>query len=149
MGALPIPPQTKGRSEMALCTHLEDYAAQFRLVEAAYRQCVGLVDGLLAEGPGDGRAQQVAGALAAWRAEDAKLRDLLLAMVRDGRVRVPRRLARTGPHQHRGAGVQGTMICATCRRTVPRLRYAEWQFAHNGTATFRGRELSSTRPATV
>lgn len=131
---------------MALCTHLEDYAAQFKVVEAAYRQCIGQVDGLLAEGPADGRAQQVAGSLAAWRAEDAKLRELLLLMVRDGRVRVPRRMAKAGSHHH-GAGTQGAIICATCRRAVPRLRYAEWQFAHNGTATFRGRELSATLPA--
>lgn len=133
---------------MALCTHLEDYAAQYRLVEAAYRQCVTRVDTLLAEGPAGDRAQQVAGALAAWRAEDAKLREMLLAMVRDGRVRVPRRMAKAGPHRH-GAGVQGTIICAACRRAVPRLHYAEWQFAHNGTATYRGRELPAARPAAV
>lgn len=134
---------------MALCTHLEDYAAQFKLVEASYRQCVGLVDGLLAEGPAEGRAQQVSAALAAWRAEDTKLRDLLLAMVKEGRVRVPRRMAKAGPHHHHGAGSQGAIICATCRRAVPRLKYAEWQFAHNGTASYRGRELPNVRPAAV
>lgn len=133
---------------MAVCTHLEDYAAQYRLTEAAYRRCVALTDAMLAEGPDGGRARELAAALAEWRAQDAKLRDLLLGLVKAGRVRVPRRLLGAGPRHH-GDGPQTSMVCATCRRSVPRLKYAEWRFAHNGSATFRGRELPLARPVAV
>lgn len=131
---------------MAVCPHLEDYAAQYRLAEAAYRRCVVLTDAVLAEGPGDGRSRQLAEALGDWRAQDGTLRDLLLALVKAGRVRVPRRLLAAGTRHH-GDGPQTPIVCATCRRTVPRLKYAEWRFAHNGTASFRGRELPVVRPA--
>lgn len=133
---------------MAVCTHLEDYATQFRLVEAAYRQCVSLTDAVVAEGPGDGRAAVLAGALGEWRVKDAKLRDMLLDLVTSGRVRVPRRLVAAGARRH-AVRPQGSIICSTCRRTLPRLTYAEWQFAHNGTVTFRGRELPGGHPAAV
>lgn len=133
---------------MAVCSHLEDYATQYRLVEAAYHQCVTLIDAVLADGPGDGRAGVLAGALVDWRTKDARLRDLLLELVRSGRVRVPRRLVAAGVRRH-AVRPQGSIICATCRRTLPRLRYAEWQFAHNGTVTFRGRELPGGHLAAV
>lgn len=133
---------------MAFCTHLEDYAGQYRLAEAAYRRCVALTDAVLAEGPDGGRSRQLVEALADWHAQDAKLRDLLLALVKAGRVRLPRRLLAAGPRRHAG-GLQASIICADCRRSVPRLKYAEWRFAHNGSATFRGRELPVARPAAV
>lgn len=133
---------------MPPCAHLDDYANQFRLAETAYHHCVQLIDAVMAEGPGDGRARQLTDALAEWRAQDARLRDLLLELVKAGRVRVPRRLLSGNAHRH-GSAPQGTMICATCRRALPRLRYSEWQFAHNGTITFRGRELPVGQPAAV
>lgn len=133
---------------MAVCSHLEDYATQYRLVEDAYRLCVSLIDAVVAEGPGDGRAGTLAGAISDWRAKDARLRDLLLELVKAGRVRVPRRLVAAGGRRH-AVRPQGSIICSTCRRTLPRLTYAEWQFAHNGTVTFRGRELPGGHPAAV
>ncbi|MBK8167508.1 MAG: hypothetical protein IPK64_16310 [bacterium] len=133
---------------MAVCSHLEDYATQFEAVEAAYRQCVARVDAVLADGPGDGRAGALAGALGDWRAQDSRLRELLLELVKAGRVRVPRRLVAAGARRH-AVRPQGSIICSTCRRTLPRLHYAEWKFAHNGTVTFRGRELPGGHPATV
>lgn len=125
---------------MALCVHLEDYTAQYRLTEAAYQQCVRLVDAVLAEGPGSGRARLVTEAVEEWRKQDESLRALLLDLVKAGRVRLPRRMATPGVHRH-APGTQGTIICTTCRRTVPKLKYAEWQFAYNGTITFRGEAL--------
>lgn len=133
---------------MAVCTHLEDYGTQYRLVEAAYRQCVGLIDAVVAEGPGGGRAGALAAAIGDWRAKDAVLRDQLLELVKAGRVRVPRRLVAAGARRH-ATRPQGSIICSTCRRTLPRLKYGEWQFAHNGTVTFRGRELPGGHPAAV
>lgn len=131
---------------MSLCSHLEDYRVQFAATEAAYRQCVQLVESVLAEGPGSGRADLVVRAIGDWRLQDDRLRALLLELVKAGRVRVPRRLIAPGHHRH-GAGSQGSIICAACRRAVPRLKYAEWQFAHNGTVTFRGHEFSPPQPA--
>ena len=52
-------PATEGAGNMPICSHLEDYEAQFKLAEAAYRQCVRLVDAVMAEGPGNGREQLV------------------------------------------------------------------------------------------
>jgi hypothetical protein len=125
---------------MSLCTHLDDYGAQFAATETAYRQCVQLVDAILADGPGNGRAQQVATAIDDWRQHDGRLRALLVDLVKDGRVRVPRRMTAPGHHRHAGE-LQGHIVCATCRRTVPRLKYEEWKFAHNGVVSYRGTEF--------
>ena len=126
---------------MATCTHLDDYGAAFAATEAAYRQCVQLVDAIMAEGPGDGRAGQVARAIDDWRQHDGRLRALLVDLVRDGRVRVPRRMTAPGRHRHAGGERQGHIVCAACRRSVPRLKYEEWKFAHNGVVSYRGTEF--------
>jgi hypothetical protein len=125
---------------MAVCTHLEQYGAQFTTTEAAYRKCVQLVDAIVAEGPGEGRGAMVVGAVAEWRQEDGRLRALLVELAKAGRVRLPRRMVVQGPHRH-AVGTQGTIICATCRRAVPRLKYSEWKFAYNGSISFRGQEI--------
>lgn len=131
---------------MSICGHLNDYGAQFAATESAYRLCVRLLDDVMAEGSGQGRAPQLSGAIEAWRREDGRLRELLVELVRAGRVRVPRKMANAGPHHH-GAATQGSIICAACRHAVPRLRYAEWQFAHNGTISYRGSEIRVLQPA--
>ncbi len=129
---------------MSLCTHLEDYGVQFATTETAYRRCVLLVDAILADGPGDGRAADAARAIADWRQQDTRLRELLVELVKAGRVRVPRRM--TVQRAHRTTTQQGTLVCATCRRAVPRLKYSEWQFAHNGTVSYRGNEFRTAQP---
>lgn len=129
---------------MGLCQHLEDYGVQFGATETAYRRCVRLVDAILADGPGDGRAGDVARAIEEWRQQDSRLRELLVELVRAGRVRVPRRLL--APRVHRVSTSHGTLVCASCRRSVPRLKYAEWQFAHNGTVSYRGNEFKPAQP---
>lgn len=131
---------------MSICSHLNDYGIQFAVTESAYRQCVRLLDDVMAEGPGQRRAPQLIGAIEAWRREDERLRELLVELVRAGRVRVPRKMANAG-FRHHGAASQGTIICAACRHAVPRLRYAEWQFAHNGTISYRGAEIQVPQPA--
>ena len=127
-------------SGMSICSHLGDYGTQFTITEAAYGQCVRLLDDVMADGPGQGRAPQLLKAIGDWRQQDERLRGLLVELVRAGRVRVPRRMAAPGAHHH-GATAQGTIICAACRHAVPRLKYAEWQFAHNGTVSYRGNEV--------
>lgn len=130
---------------MGLCQHLEDYGVQFAATESAYRRCVILVDAVLADGPGDGRAADVTRAVEEWRQQDARLRELLVELVRAGRVRVPRRL--TVQRAHRTSHIHGSLVCAACRRSVPRLRYAEWQFAHNGVVSYRGNDFRLPQPA--
>jgi hypothetical protein len=142
---LPMVPATEGAGNMPICSHLEDYEAQYKLAEAAYRQCVRLVDAVMAEGPGNGRAQLVTKAIEDWRQLDERLRSLLVELVKNGRVRVPRRMTKPGPHRH-GAGTQGSIICATCHRALPRLKYTDWQFAHNGVVTYRGRDFPVRQP---
>jgi hypothetical protein len=133
---------------MPVCTHLEQYGAQFALAEATYRKCVVLVDAIMAEGPGEGRAGMVISALEEWRQQDARLRVQLVELAKSGRVRLPRRMVVKGVHRH-AVGTQGTVICATCRRAVPRLKYAEWKFAHNGSVSFRGREFEVRQAISV
>jgi hypothetical protein len=133
---------------MPVCTHLEQYGAQFALAEATYRKCGGLVDAIRAEGPGEGRAGMVISALEEWRQQDARLRVQLVELAKSGRVRLPRRMVVKGVHRH-AVGTQGTVICATCRRAVPRLKYAEWKFAHNGSVSFRGREFEVRQAISV
>lgn len=125
---------------MSICSHLSDYGAQYMITEAAYGQCVRLLDDVMAGGPGQGRAPQLIKAIEDWRQQDERLRVLLVELVKAGRVRVPRRMAASGAHHH-GATAQGAIICAACRHAVPRLKYAEWQFAHNGTVSYRGNEV--------
>ncbi len=129
---------------MGLCSHLDDYGVQFGAVEAAYRRCLLLVDAILADGAGDGRASDLAGAIAEWRQQDGRLRELLVELVKAGRVQAPRRP--NTPRPHRASTLSGPLHCATCRRAVPRLKYAEWQFAHNGTVSFRGNEFNLPQP---
>lgn len=133
---------------MAVCTHLEQYGAQFTTTEAAYRKCVQMVDAIMAEGPAAGRAGMAASALEEWRKQDAQLRVLLVELAKSGRVRLPRRMVVQGMHRH-AVGTQGTIICATCRRAVPRLKYAEWKFAHNGSVSFRDHEFEVRGAVTV
>ena len=128
---------------MGLCTHLEDYGVQFGATETAYRRCVGLVDAILADGPGGGRAAEAARAIGDWRQQDTRLRELLVELVKAGRVRVPRRM--TIQRTHRKTAHQGSLVCAACRRAVPRLKYPEWQFAHNGTVSYRGNEFRTAQ----
>jgi hypothetical protein len=131
---------------MGICTHLDDYGTQFAATEAAYRQCVALVDAIVAEGPGNGRAPTVIKAIEDWRQHDNRLRALLVDLVKAGRARIPRRMAAPGHHRHAG-GMQDHIICASCRRAVPRLKYEEWKFAHNGVVSYRGNEFDLHRTA--
>ena len=125
---------------MGICIHLEDYGAQFIATEAAYRQCVKLVDAIMAEGPEDGQAASVTRAIEEWRQHDGRLRALLVDLVKSGRVRIPKRMATPGHHRHAG-GTYGHIVCATCHRFVPRLKYEEWKFAYNGVVSYRGNEF--------
>ena len=131
---------------MGCCPHLDDYGAQFAATEAAYRQCVVLVDAIVAQGPGSGRAPSVIKAIEDWRQQDGRLRALLVDLVKAGRVRIPRRMAAPG-HRRQADGMQDHIICASCRRSVPRLKYEEWKFAHNGVVSYRGNEFDLRQKA--
>ena len=128
-----------------ICEHLDEYGAQFARTEATYRQCMDGLDRILAQGPLPALVRAAVQALQEWSAEDAKLRDMLVAEVRAGRVRVPRGLLRAdglaGRQAQRQARRKGHPVCTACRQVLPRLAYPEWSFAHNGTATFRGVEF--------
>ncbi len=135
------------------CDHLDEYGAQFIRTEACYKQCVNLLDEIMSAGPKAELVGLVTAALQEWSQEDQKLRDMLVAEVRAGRVRIP-----SGIVRHQGVSVarkrrlakkSGHPICATCKFVVPRLQYPEWSFAHNGEPAFRGQELNLTVPAPV
>jgi hypothetical protein len=123
-----------------ICTHLENYAAQYAQAAAAYEACLAAVDAMMSSGPEGGRAESARKALAAWRAEDENLKQQLVELVAEGRVRVPREMVRSGAGRSRRG--RSHLVCASCRQRVPRLAYPEWRFAHNGVVTYRGEELS-------
>ncbi|MDX2472785.1 MAG: hypothetical protein QNL91_03685 [Candidatus Krumholzibacteria bacterium] len=133
------------------CEHLVDYGAQYKATEAAYRQCVSLLDKLMSGGPDQSLVELVTAALQDWAVEDQKLRDLLVAEVKAGHVRVPSGIVHhEGPRaekNRRRAKKRGHPICAACKFAVPRLAYPEWKFAHNGEVSFRGLELPLAAPA--
>ena len=132
---------------MEICVHLGDYRAQYVAAQAVYQRCLQCVDGIMSLGPEEGRAQLARRAIEEWRREDARLRDLLVELTRNDRVRIPRKMA-LGRTQRRSGGNQGTVICAICHQAVPKLRYPEWQFAHNGTISYRGQDFEWRAPAT-
>lgn len=127
------------------CEHLDEYGVQYTRTEASYRQCVNLLERLLAGGPSPELVPLVTSAVEEWSYEDRKLREMLVDAVRDGRVLVPSGIVlREGAaaiRLRRRAKKTGHPICVDCRFVVPRLEYSEWQFAHNGQVSFRGREL--------
>lgn len=125
----------------SLCPHLDEYGAQFIRTRASYEHCLSLLDRIVADGPGGGLAALVIEALSAWSEEDEKLRQALVELVSGGKVQVPKQLLRKGSTRAHADRSRGTIICATCRRAVPRLEYPEWKFAHNGVVTFRGVEM--------
>jgi len=130
------------------CEHLDQYGSQYTRTEASYQQCMNLLDRIMSTGPDTELVALVTTALGEWSAEDAKLREMLVDEVRDGRIRVPLALVR-GRHilntkQQRKPHHPGRLVCATCCFVVPRLVYPEWKIAHNGVASFKGQELPVT-----
>lgn len=128
------------------CEHLEDYGAQFATTEASYHQCVNLLDRMISDGPTPELVALLTTALQDWSTEDGKLREMLVAEVKAGHVRVPLALVRrhetSSPVRSRRFRHRGHLVCAQCRFVLPRLVYPEWQIAHNGVASFRGQELT-------
>jgi hypothetical protein len=110
------------------CSHLQDYAVLFVTAEASYRQCVSLIDQIVAEGPDSGLTDALQQAVAQWRSETGALREAFAQLVDDGQLKLPRSRFRKAR-------------CITCRHLVPRLDYPEWKFKDDGAATFRGQEL--------
>jgi hypothetical protein len=135
------------------CDHLDTYGVQYTRTEASYRQCVSLVDRVMAEGPRPDLLVLVTKALQEWCGDDQKLREMLVDEVKAGRVRIPLGIIdneeSSAGRKRREARNTGHPVCAECRFVVPRLAYPEWKFAHNGTPTFRGVEFPLMVPAAV
>ena len=125
------------------CEHLDEYGAQYIRTEASYQQCVNLLDRIMSGSPEAELVALVSAALQEWSVEDAKLREMLVAAVRAGHVRVPLALVQRAQNTNRNrkAHYSGHMICAICRSVVPRLTYPEWKIASNGVTSFKGHEL--------
>lgn len=136
--------------EHPMCQHLDEYGAQYVRTRASYLQFVDVMDRLFAAGPLPELVALAQDSLAAWAAEDEKLKQLLVEEVAKGHVRVPRGILGRGgvraKQKRRQARARSHPVCALCRKNVPRLKYPEWKIAHNGVATFRGRELPVLPP---
>ena len=132
------------------CDHLDEYGAQYTVTEASYRQCVHLLDQIMSDGPNMELVGLVTQALHEWAQEDQKLREMLVAEVRAGRVMIPRGILRQNGQgnatSRRWAKKKGHPVCTECRLVVPRLTYPEWKIAHNGEALFRGEEFKLPQP---
>ncbi len=124
------------------CDHLDEYGAQYVRTEASYKQCVSLLDRMMSSGPMPDLVDLVTKSIAEWSTEDQKLREMLVAAVRSGQVRVPAGiLNKASEHRRREAKKAAHPVCSKCRFPVPRLTYPEWQFAFNGAVSFRGEEV--------
>lgn len=138
------------------CDHLDEYGAQFTRTEASYHQCMNLLERIMEVGPSRDMVDLVTRALAEWSTEVEKLREMLVEAVREGRVRVPSGIVHRAGGAHRSgvlaikrrrvARNSGHPVCTECRFAVPRLEYPDWQFAHNGSPSFRGVELPVFTP---
>ncbi len=117
------------------CEHLEEYGSLYIRTEASYYQCNDLVARIIAEGPEPGLVDLLTTTLDEWLSEGRELRDALVELVAEGRVRVP------------GKNLQclndnGLIRCSECRFEIPKLRFPEWEFSGNGKVFFQGEELS-------
>lgn len=116
------------------CTHLQDYGTLYQQAGDAYHACNEALDSVLEEGPRRETVDRLAAALEAWLELDRLLREALVDLVREGRVRVPRKRTRVKKRKN-------APICAECGFRIPRLAMPEWRIAGNGEVAYRGREL--------
>jgi len=135
------------------CDHLDEYGVQYTRTEASYRQCVNLLERIMADDRPLELTGLVATAVLDWTAEDERLREMLVEQVGAGKVRVPSHIVK-----HFDAGAYQTLrvtpksehpICADCGFSVPRLAYPEWKLAANGEASFQGQDLVLSDPLPV
>ena len=116
------------------CSHLDDYGAKFIQAEASYRHCLSLIDRIMAaetESPEGALADLLSEAVETWRQETLDLRQTFAELVKEGRIRLPRR-RRKKP------------VCPVCKRPVPRLVFSEWEIPEEGPVRFRGEDLEVT-----
>lgn len=128
------------------CTHLQEYGAAYRRVEASYQALNSLVDRAVAEANAAEMASQLVEAVAVWKREDQALRAKFKELFDAGRILLPKSHGRHARHSHASGHPRGHAKCSDCYREIPRLEYKEWQIAHNGTVNFRGQELPLTVP---
>lgn len=124
------------------CSHLQEYGRLFGQAEEAYRTCNEGLDTVLAEGPERESLDRLTVAVENWLERDRLLREALVELVGQGRVRLPKRKK---PGQ--GRVRKSAPICAECGFRIPRLTTPEWRVAGNGVVAFRGCELPLNDPA--
>lgn len=120
----------------SFCQHLQDYADLYQRAEEAYRACNDGLDQVLGDGPDRAGLDRLTAALEAWLERDRLLREGLVELVRDGRVRIPKKKA------GRSRSRKSVPICAECGFRIPRLEMSEWRVAANGEVAYRGHDLS-------
>lgn len=114
--------------DLNLCTHLDEYGVLYVKAEAAYNQCLNLLDRVLADGPGDGLLDLLSEAVATWKNETIELRETFADLVEDGVVGLPQKNIKAP-------------TCLQCQCRIPRLEFPEWTMAANGVTMYRGNDL--------
>jgi hypothetical protein len=107
-----------------ICRHLSDYRDQFAAAESAYAAVLALLDRAERAGDVADVREALAPRLATWLEAVSGLRALLVDLVREGRVVVPR-------NKH------ALPRCRICRCSLRRLEYPEWEFAEDGSVSYR------------
>lgn len=118
--------------EFPLCNHLRDYRDQFLRTESAYSSLLSAVHRFRnpeiartsAVFGGDASAE-LAAALEEWRDETGRLRKLLAALVKVGRVVLPQ-------------GPKAMPRCADCRCAIHRFECSEWATHDDGMVAYEG-----------
>ena len=111
------------------CEHLEKYGKQYTSAEAAYQDCLQLMDTALTEGANSSLAKKIIVALNGWEMQTRELRVKFSRLTENGDVLLPRE------------GQNSTPVCGHCGALVPRLEFREFEFKDDGTVLFRGQEL--------
>lgn len=122
------------------CAHLQDYGQLYQQAEEAYRACNEWLDGVLQDGPGRESLDRLTAALENWLERDRLLREALVELAGEGRVRIPKK--KRGQTWNR----RSAPICSECGFRIPRLTMPEWKVAGNGLVSYRGCELPLNAP---
>lgn len=119
-----------------LCDHLSDYRAQFLRTETSYEELLAAVKRYQTQAasaepePGQASAPELAVALDTWRHETLRLRALLVELLREGRVVMPR-------------GQGALPRCRACRCAIHRFEFRGWQEREDGSMHYCADEARS------
>jgi len=120
--------------DFPICIHLAEYRDCLDEAESAYAEVVAGVDRYRQGREIAATKAALAVAVERWLQTCGKLRALLVRLVAEGAVVLPRRKA-------------GLPRCARCRCAIHRLEFPEWNLREDGAVQFRDADIAPGRAA--